>query len=200
MHTHTLKEWVRIGPRLAGVECIILAFHTSLSIFPPKSLHTCFFTYSVKIHTHVTHTVVGQRLRGGGSKVGGKKRQNKAVSQLAHSTPSACCNEERPSKTFLKWKSVGRDFEMISQNVSCSYWTFISLLSIYWFVISRIWTIHIFIQVQVGAYLDSYFPWQIINASATLTKKERHKKTPKILKINVSNKWLYVSRVHREPL
>lgn len=42
MQTLRLGE-VRPRTRLTDTECIILAFHTSLSIFPPNSLHTCFY-------------------------------------------------------------------------------------------------------------------------------------------------------------
>lgn len=42
---HTIKNWGRqcACMRLGDSESIVLAFHTSLSIFPPKSLHTCFY-------------------------------------------------------------------------------------------------------------------------------------------------------------
>lgn len=45
MHERALSEseW-RTENKTQWRWCIILAFHTSLSIFPPKSLHTCFCT------------------------------------------------------------------------------------------------------------------------------------------------------------
>lgn len=43
-HTQIAGE-VRPRTRLTDTECIILAFHISLSIFPPNSLHTCFYIW-----------------------------------------------------------------------------------------------------------------------------------------------------------
>lgn len=67
---------VRPRTRLAEAEHIILAFHTSLSIFPPKSLHTCFYIQRYKTNTHSGGSRIGVKGRRGA----GEERQNRVVS------------------------------------------------------------------------------------------------------------------------